>query len=510
MRRTIQRVTIVTAMGAALAGLGMLVPQTAFAKWNAANSGNGYTKATTMPTGALPTGSVTGRNVTVTWSGSTILGHPISGYTVARYTTGGALQTIGASCTGTISALACTEAATPAGSWKYGITPMQGAWVGAEGTRSVTVTVAAATLAFTSSTTVYSLPASLNGNLSGYATGETLTFRLDNPSTGTVLTGSTVPSPIQTAGTATFSVTIPAGTSFGAHTVYGVGSLGTQASAGINVADNVAPTVTAAVISKTTGDTPSFIKQGGTYYVYANVTDAAPSSGISTVTADVHFIKSGTTAAAMTAGAYTAGGVSYNYRSSALTADNPLTAGAKTFTITATDGSANSGTSGTFSVTVDNTVPTATDVQATNKAGGIVGRAEIGDTIVYTFSEPIDPNSILAAWTGASTNVTVRLNNAATDNVTVYDSANSVLLNLGTVDVRRTDYVTASMTFNTSTMVMSGSTITITLGTASGATTTAGATAAMIWTPSASATDRAGNACSVATATESGALDKEF
>jgi hypothetical protein len=237
MRRTIRRVTILMTMGIAIAGLAALVPQDAFASWNAA-------------------GSVTGRNVTLTWSASTILGSPASGYTVARYTTGGILQTIGAGCSGTIGALTCTEAAIPAGTWKYGITPVQGLWVGTEGTQSANVTVAAATLSFTSSTTVYSLPASLNGNLSGYATGETLTFRLDNPSSGTVLTGSTAPSPIQNAGTATFSVTIPAGTSFGAHTVYGVGSLGTQASAGINVADNFAPTVSAAAISKSTGDTP--------------------------------------------------------------------------------------------------------------------------------------------------------------------------------------------------------------------------------------------------------------
>jgi hypothetical protein len=512
MRRTIQRVTIVMAMGAALASLGMLVPQSAFASWNAANPGNGYSKATSMPTGNQPAGSVTGRNVTVTWSGSTILGSPVSGYTVARYTTGGVLQAIGASCTGTISALTCTEAATPAGTWKYGITPKQGQWLGAEGTRSANVTVAAATLTFTSSTTVYSLPASLNGNLSGYATGETLTFRLDNPSTGTVLTGSTVPSPIQTAGTATFSVTIPAGTSFGAHTVYGVGSLGTQASAGINVADNVAPTVSAAVINKTTGDTPGFIKRSQAYFVYANVTDAAPSSGISTVTANVTNITAGTTAAAMTTtgGPWTVGGVSYNYRSASLTSGGALTAGAKTFTITATDVSANSVTQGGFSVTVDITAPTPSDVQTTNVSGGTVGKAEVGDTIIYTFSEAIDPASILAAWDGTSTSVTVRLNNAVNDNVTIYNSTNLTQLPMGTIDLGRTDYVTANRTFTTSTMIMSGSTITITLGTASGATTTAASTGAMIWTPSATATDRAGNACSTSPATETGAADRDF
>jgi hypothetical protein len=57
---------------------------------------------------------------------------------------------------------------------------------------------------------------------------------------------------------------------------------------------------------------------------------------------------------------------------------------------------------------------------------------------------------------------------------------------------------------------MSGSTITITLGTASGGTTTAGGTGTMAWTPSTAPTDLAGNACTVTIANESGAADAEF
>ena len=57
---------------------------------------------------------------------------------------------------------------------------------------------------------------------------------------------------------------------------------------------------------------------------------------------------------------------------------------------------------------------------------------------------------------------------------------------------------------------MSGSSITITLGTPDGAVTTAAGTAATTWTPAAGATDWAANACSTATVTESGAADKEF
>ena len=59
-------------------------------------------------------------------------------------------------------------------------------------------------------------------------------------------------------------------------------------------------------------------------------------------------------------------------------------------------------------------------------------------------------------------------------------------------------------------MTASGSAISLVLGTPSGAALTANAAAAMTWTPSAAATDRAGNATSVTTGTESGASDKDF
>jgi hypothetical protein len=50
----------------------------------------------------------------------------------------------------------------------------------------------------------------------------------------------------------------------------------------------------------------------------------------------------------------------------------------------------------------------------------------------------------------------------------------------------------------------------IVLGTASGATLTHAGNTTMTWTPSASAVDVAGNACSTAVVTESGGADNEF
>jgi hypothetical protein len=507
------RVLLAAAFAAAL----ILAPGVALAAWTGSGSGTGSTKAESMPAGATPTVSVTGRNVIVSWSASTIGGASVAGYTVRRYDAGTlALQTIGAGCSGEIAALTCTEAAVPPGSWRYAVTPTHGLWIGTEGATSGTATVASPSLAWTSSSTVTSLPATLTGTLASYVSGETVTFRLDDPSSGTVLTGSISPTPVPASGAVSFSVTLPADLVNGSHTVHAIGSLVSQGSGGITVSipDTTPPTVSAAVINKSTGDTPGFVKQGGQYYVYASATDPGVyASGVASVTADVSNITTGTTATPMTAGSYTVGGVSYAYRSSPLTANAVLAAGSKSFTITAKDVATNSTTQGGFSVTVDNTAPTATDVQTANVGGGTIGLAETGDTIALTFSEPIDPNSVLAGWTGGSTTVTVRLVNGpviANDSIAIYNQANTSQLPLGSIDLGLLTYTLADVGFTGSTMQMSGSTITVTLGTPSGSAQTNLLNSTMTWTPSTTPTDRAGNSCLGAAATESGAADREF
>jgi hypothetical protein len=116
----------------------------AFAIWspNSANAA-ANSKALSMPSGNTPTASVSGTSVTVSWSQSTFsTGMAVAGYIVKRYDAStNALQTIGASCSGTISALTCTETSVPVGSWKYAITPKQNSWLGTESAKSATGTV---------------------------------------------------------------------------------------------------------------------------------------------------------------------------------------------------------------------------------------------------------------------------------------------------------------------------------------------------------------------------------
>ena len=494
------------AISLAVAMLVAAGPGVALASWAAGGTGSGSSKAVSMPSGNAPTVSVTGRNVTVSWTASNLPGPtPVNGYVVDRYDAGtNASQTVGASCSGTVAALTCTEAATPAGSWYYKVTPKQGSWLGVPSAASANVSVAAPNLTFSSSTTMSTLPTTLAGTIASFATGETITFRLDNPTSGTILTGSAVPGTIATGGGATISVTIPTGTSNGAHTVYAVGSLGTQAGAGITVAVDIAPpSITAQTIAKTTGYSAGSIKQGGTYYVYANVTDPSPSSGIATVKTNVNNITTGSTAVNLVAGAYTINGVSYNYRSASLTANAVLTAGAKTFSVTATDNVALS-TTVSGSVTVDNTAPAASDVQSAN-GGATAGKIEVNDSMTYTFTKAIDPQSVLAGWTGASSAVSLRFTTAGGgDYVLVYNAANTTLLPLNRLNFGGTAYITTTGTNGTGSMTMSGSTITITVTSMGSAVSGTAPASTMNWVVNAGMYDQAGNACPSVTKTQTG------
>jgi signal peptidase I len=297
--------------------------------------------------------------------------------------------------------------------------------------------------------------------------------------------------------------------------------------------DWTAPTIDRTVIAKATGYLPNYVKQNGTYYVYANVTDTGnPASGmtgppVGTVKTDESAITSGLTNVTLTAGSYSINGQTYNYRTAIQTATNPLVAGAKTYSLTPTDSDANSHLFTGYPVTVDNTAPTATDIQTTNHAGGTSGRAEIGDTIIYTFSEQIDPESILTGWTGVSANVIVRLRDGGctlifcgADDFVIYNGA-SQLTTMGTVNLNDGGYTGGSLlgsapdtifgaTGTPSTMVQTASIITITLGTRSGSAADTGGNTTMAWDSAATPYDAAGNVASSNTRNETGGSDKEF
>lgn len=272
--------------------------------------------------------------------------------------------------------------------------------------------------------------------------------------------------------------------------------------------DTTAPAVTLGALIKSTGGDENVIRQAGSYYVYANAADVgSPQSGIASVTANVSTITTGSTAAPLTSGSYTVNGTTYSYRSALLAANATITAGPTTISFRATDQAGNIGTLNGHPVTIDNTPPAITDIQTIN--GGVLGKADTGDRIIYTYSEPIDANSILAGWNGSLMNVTVRLNNNTTvgDNILVYNAANTTNSKIGTVRLSSLNYVTANITFTNSTIVRSGSTITVTLGTTAGVAGTVTTAGAMRWTPIVGAVDWGSNPLPTTFLTEPGVSD---
>ncbi len=268
--------------------------------------------------------------------------------------------------------------------------------------------------------------------------------------------------------------------------------------------DFAPPSVTAAVIQKTAGGLGGAIGQGRTYRVYANVVDAGnPPTGIATVRADVSAVTAGQTAVVMTAGSYAVAGVSYNYASGTLTAGNPLAAGTRTYSVTAIDVAGNASTTLGFVVVVDNTRPVGVSAATTN--AGTAGLVEQGDRLTLTFSEPLDPYTILSGWNGSATNVVVRVTAAARSLVTVRNATSTAQLPLGSWDLRNR-YVSGTTAANfgsagvPSVMTRSGSQITIVLGARTSGTPQVGtSTSQTRWTTVATPTDPAGNSVQATT-----------
>ena len=101
--------------------------------------------------------------------------------------------------------------------------------------------------------------------------------------------------------------------------------------------------------------TGGWIREGGQYFVYATATDAV---AVATMTADASALTAGQTAVVLEPGSYSLNGVSYDFRSAALTTRSVLPAGPKQIVASALDTAGNAGSSPTVTVNVDNSAPT--------------------------------------------------------------------------------------------------------------------------------------------------------
>lgn len=159
---------------------------------------------------------------------------------------------------------------------------------------------------------------------------------------------------------------------------------------------------------------------------------------------------------------------------------------------------------------VDNTAGRGVDIQTTN--GGVAGKIDAGDTVIYTFSEQMDLSTIYAGWSGAATSGSIRVRGLFANILDISSPAN---VRLGTVALNATFAtvfdVTGTVSISAATVTADGIARTVvTVRVLDAGANQVTTPASMTWTPSASALDLAGNPTNTATVTESGPLDLDF
>jgi hypothetical protein len=211
-------------------------------------------------------------------------------------------------------------------------------------------------------------------------------------------------------------------------------------------------------------------------------------------------------------------------RSSATWSTSVTTLGQGVYTAqaTQTDSAGNATTSTPHTFTIDTAAPTRVSIAAANGAG-TSGHLDSGDTITFTYGEPMLASSVLSGWSGASpATVNVRFFSGSTDAFTVLDSgtAANVKLDAGTIAGggvslgSGANFVSGTVTFGaTLERSTDGKSFVVTLDSPSIASRVVSArtgTANMTWTPKAGSTDLAGNAlASTASWTETDG-DRDF
>lgn len=276
------------------------------------------------------------------------------------------------------------------------------------------------------------------------------------------------------------------------------------------------PNISAAIVQKAQGGAIAKLRPGESFYIYAKITDSGnPPSGVGTSQANVGSIATASTAA-LHAGSWTVEGTAYNYRTDALTAKSALAAGSYAWSIKASDAAGNGPTTANESVAFESSAFTGTDFRTADGAGN-TGLPQRGDRMIFDFNRAPEPDSILPGWDGTSTAVDVKLVDGglyglsgAADLIAAVDDAGNPI-GLGYVTLNG-DYVASGriVTFAASSMVLDGSTVTITLGQPDLAARDDGHNRTPVWSPGDSAIDQYGIGLTASPVTQSGWARRQF
>ena len=169
-------------------------------------------------------------------------------------------------------------------------------------------------------------------------------------------------------------------------------------------------------------------------------------------------------------------------------------------------GNAETVKTGAATICIDKTAPAPTNIALANGGGG-AGTADVGDTLTITFSEQLDATTFCATWTNTgnqtlSTGVAIQIANSGTnDTLTVSGVGGSncggtANFHLGSITLGG-NYVNGTRTFGGALCRITWNpvahTLTIRLGTASGAVSNNVAAGTPTYTPYSSLEDIAGN-----------------
>jgi chitinase len=179
--------------------------------------------------------------------------------------------------------------------------------------------------------------------------------------------------------------------------------------------------------------------------------------------------------------------------------------GAYQVRVVTTDNAGVSVTGSTYQIVIDNQTPSGTEILASNGTG-TAGRIDTGDTVRFTWSEPMAPASIMSGWTGTSQPITVYVESNNGGNDEMYFSGLNLVLSA--TDLKLGGNFFGSDVSFAATMVQSGNSITVTLGTRTGSSSSTLNNSTMSWRPSANAKDLAGRSSTTTQVNETN--DRDF
>ena len=497
-----------------------IVGQAAWAAWLDTGTGTGATRARTLAlTGNAPTVGAAGGDITVSWAQNTfssaLLGtYAGGGYRVRRYDTGGTPQTVSGTCnvavSGSTSTLSCNEQSVPLGTWRYGVTPVLGAWSGTESTRTQVVVDSPPSLVAlemkdgNANGKIDQVVATFSETLASYSAGTTPWTLANVPSSG-MLSSVTVDGT-----TATLTITEGAGaanTAVGSFTVAlaananGIRDAGGSQSSFAPTAptDKSAPARIALEMKDgnangrieqvlaTFSETLAAYGAGATPWTLANVPSSGTLSSVSVSgTTATLTLNEGAGAANTAVGTFTVA----------------LTSNAGGIRDAASNQSSFAATAPT-----DKAAPIVTAVTLANANGQLAK----DDTVTVTFTEALSVASLCPTWSGDTSNQSLNSNGDVTLTVTDNGSNDLLTVSSGACTLRSgqlalgANYVTGvNVTFSgngsnksTVTWVVSSRTLTFALGAASAGPLNTGVPASSVtYSPAAGVTDPAGNGLS--------------